>query len=405
MKQNLLLLLGLLPAIAFAWSTPIILAEDVVASSIFLDYTDFITHVFWCQKLGPNDEAYLAYRKVLPDGKMTPMVQIEHVHGCKEVKAEGHHNGKDVTVVFSGERLSGATNCTSHDTSGCLDVFYKDTSDGGSMWTPSRQVPRDDTKDVANRHGVSIIKIREYGFSWISYMKNVTKASYETFMLIGRASVYGPFSNEAELLAGPKFKPSITYTLVPNDIILQMSWSEYEKSDYIVYYSRLIGNRWEEPTALFRMKKGPPEVFLTTRIAIKWVLGLVVPNLNTNKWTYTWSGDHGVTWTGEIPITDYALNTASDMGATHVNINYYIAQFFLISEGNKEDFGAYCLQTRKYTKGPAPFGQIENKRAPELDNMSADYIIKLKATVIGGETGDTLYFSAHDFVPPTTELS
>jgi len=395
------------PSYTGSWDTPSKVAEGAYSKSIYIDPKTPMQHIVWCQQIAGTNDIFVFYKQMTMSGQQTNGQQLEGVHGCKEVAIDGQEDGKTIIVVFSGARMSGEAECTEKNPDGCIDMFYKQSKDGGVTWSLSIPVPRNDMKDVVHRLNPQLMQIKETGRTWILYMKNDTSQDYASLRYVCRAPGSDLFDKELQLLPGEKRYPVATYTNNGKIQILHVVWIELVEKNYIGYYSRSLdnGKTWTQPAAIMKRTKTEREIprmnIFSGRTAPGFVF-MVFPDMQYTKWLIQWSHDNGATWSSDTVALNYYKYLSASVCA--VTVLHLETELFMVSENDDQgEFGAFSVNKASYYKGETPFVRTDNKTGPIIacmpDGKKKQIIVK--ALVTGGETGKALYHTTQDYAPIT----
>ncbi len=403
MKSTALFCLALAVLVS-AWDATTKLAEHVSAQAFYLDSSTGITHVAWCQQAPGSTDVYLYYKQITVDKKQTQGRQLEGVFGCKELAIDGQDNGKLILIAFSGARISGETVCTEKRPSGCVDVFFKETKDGGFTWADSFAVHRNDVNDAANRMGLRLIHDKVSSHTLLVYLKNSTDQEYSSLFHVMRDKPTKEFSDEKPLLTGDKLKPDITATNPGRPTpVLHLAWSELIEGKYIGFYARSADWRktWSKPASLMKRTTGPPQVkFGTSRITPGMVF-LAYPDIQYKKWLFKWSRDQGLTWSAEISGPTYHEGLALATYMINIKTKARITLFALSAAKDEAEFGTYDFQSGTYSQAETPFRSVENKVGPALTCTLSHTkkSIVVEGLIAEGDGVKALRFATHEYTP------
>lgn len=389
---------------AGSWDSPIKLSENAQGQSMFIDNTTKIVHIVFCERYKDTKDYNLYYQPIFLNGTTIEKKQLERVHGCNETTITGIHTGKKLYVAFVGPRFAGNIECTEVNKNGCMDVYFKESLDGGSTWTLSTPVPRKDHNDVVHRTEVRLINIEETQRIWLVYQRNDTAQEFPSLYYSQRPPKSIIFNMEEQLLQGFKRSPSVAHTnLKPGVHVVHVVWSEEREGLFITYYSKTEdnGKTWKIPVEMLKSNKHSPLVRLVSNPKNKpGHIFFFFPDNDEEKWQVKWSADQGNTWSPDSPILSYSRNFGAAMCT--VKAKTVTTQLFTLAVKNtSSEFGSFVLEEGKYFKREAPFVRQENKVSAVVACMGipAKKLIEVRAMVIGGPNGSTLYYCSQEFIP------
>ncbi len=399
----LCLVLSTLLVLGFGWEGAVKVADQVTRQSFYLDPMTGITHVAWCQKITGSNDIYLFYKQIAADKSQSQGRQMEGVYGCDEISIDGDDNGKFIYISFAGPRVSGESTCNDNKSTGCVDVYFKETKDGGETWTDSVPVHRNDMNDVARRMNLQLIHDKISGRTLLIYLKNDTEQQYTSVYFAQRTKDNDVFTNEQRLLPGQKLRPAMTSTNAGGAVpVLHLAWSELVDGKYLGYYSRSIngGIAWSAPTTLIKRIAGPPLLKFVTSRNTPGMLFMAYPDIRYDKWAFKWTRDQGVMWTTEIAGPKYYPWLAMALYTIPVKGKPSSTVFVLSAGSDAIEFGTYSLDHNTYVQAETPFKQVVSKVGPELAcSLSKTKTIILEAIIGDAEGTKSLYFATHEYAP------
>ena len=82
---------------------------------------------------------------------------------------EGSKDGKHLIFTYYGSRGRRANNCNKYNDSGCIDVLYIESFNGGKDWTEPLLLPKQVENDRIHRYNPSIVYEKDTGRIYIVY--------------------------------------------------------------------------------------------------------------------------------------------------------------------------------------------------------------------------------------------
>ncbi len=388
----------------FAWENRIKVADDVTAKAIYLDPSTGLTHVVWCQQLAGPKDLYMFYKRVAPDGTQSKVVKMEATYGCNEVSLDGQGDGKQLFIAYSGARVSGDFECSPSFLYGCLDVYTKQSDDGGNSWNPSVAVPRTEFNDFSNRTSPRVMQVRETVRTIVVFSK--CNGTHTRMFYVTRPENSIIYGLETQLGSTERLFPSLAYTVDPvnpKNQVLHLAWCErFGQKTYLSFYSqsKTWGVIWSTPAAIARHDSGVPAVRLATSSTAPGIVFRIFPDTPYGKWVVRMSKDQGFSWTANINTLPYYGYISGALCG--VKVKGLEPVLFLLSLANSTGaYGTYSVTKGLFEKERAPFGNVGSKTVPDLVCMSvpASKSMVAKAAIMGGDNGRTLYYSSHDHTP------
>eukprot|EP00829_Urostomides_striatus_P001967 TRINITY_DN1212_c0_g1_i3.p1 TRINITY_DN1212_c0_g1~~TRINITY_DN1212_c0_g1_i3.p1 ORF type:complete len:755 (+),score=195.01 TRINITY_DN1212_c0_g1_i3:48-2267(+) len=388
------------------WSKPVKIANGVKGPSLYIDNSTNLIHTAFCERYKDTDQYYLILQTMSLNGTFIEKRALDKIHGCLETNIAGENDGKKIFIAFSGARMADNNECSKKGTKGCIDVYTKESSDGGITWTPSTPVPRNDLDDIARRYNIRLIYMAEVKRTWLFFAKDIYGANYSTAWYTMKSPGSIVYNNEQLLMPGDKQNFSLAYTTtLRGSTILHAVWTEYSESKYLTYYSQTQNNgmNWQTPILFFQNKIKSPLVKLVADPMRKpGYIFIFFPESSENNWKVIWSPDHGDNWSTDKAIFPLSLNFGVAMCTLSETIHTSLV-FALGLNHTTSRFGSFVLEENKFKNIEAPFTKIEKKDGLSIACIPLPSIKKMevKALTIGEGTKSELYYSCLLYTSPS----
>ncbi len=164
----------------------------------------------------------------------------------------GATNDQELYTVSVGARnpKSSTAECDTDITTGCSEVIFRESKDGGETWSPLVFAPRKNMTDLMHRKGASIIKIKDTGRIYIFYSKHEVFGK-STISFITRPESSSIFSAEVDIVKLPArltdFAVISAATVVKGRQVLHVAWNQ---NGDLMYTSTENGITWDTPKTL-----------------------------------------------------------------------------------------------------------------------------------------------------------
>ena len=136
------------------WRNVTYFHSKVESYAMSLVSPDGSVHIFW-QTFNEVRNRAIRYRKMLQDGAMTSTQNISKNYTPVVVRgglsAKISEDGKHLVVAFVGYRMTTYETCEEHNTSGCMEIFFIESTDGGENWESPIRMNRANMSDKASR--------------------------------------------------------------------------------------------------------------------------------------------------------------------------------------------------------------------------------------------------------------
>jgi len=263
--QKLLLLCVLVYWAQCGWNEPnLVIKKPQNQPSLFVDRGNGNRYVFY-PNVTKNDTSILSqycFKKFDVNDKLLNETCIKLKELIYDITATGADNKEGLYVAFSAKRTLRGASCEDNDLSGCIDIFFTESTDDGQTWSKPIQVPRYNINDSKNRKMPIMFRVQETGRLFIFYkigkdLHSVTRPGGSTL-----------FTNEIETWCCTNSEESpfwANYAFAEERIFLQLI-SNNEKTNVTTrVISKDNGITWDDAGNL-----DSPSFFIT-------------PNLNRNK--------------------------------------------------------------------------------------------------------------------------
>jgi hypothetical protein len=138
---------------------------------MYCDPTTKITHAVWIENKGAD--FVLAYTKIYYNRTKSPVVYLETAHRARLSHLIGEGDGKYLLIAYDAKRTQGDNNvCAGGVSTGCYEIYFRESFDGGNTWTPAVMIEHDNPKDVVDRRGPRLNYVEEIGRVIITYQAN-----------------------------------------------------------------------------------------------------------------------------------------------------------------------------------------------------------------------------------------
>ncbi len=116
-------------------------------------------------------DKYATYGLRVHDSALQPFHVIDKERGCTQGTFLSESN--KIFSVCTGTRAARVSDmqCDHDENSGCSEVLFEESVDGGSTWSKHVFVPRKDPADIVHRRGASIVSIKETSRLYVFYSK------------------------------------------------------------------------------------------------------------------------------------------------------------------------------------------------------------------------------------------
>ena len=281
------------------WSPPVKLTNgtrDSTFPEMYIDPVTKITHTLWIDNQGSDYR--LAYAQIGPDKKMSTPILLETAHRARLSHIIGGQDSQHLLIGFDAKRSQGDRNdCNADDTSGCFEIFFTESKDGGKIWSKPVMIPHDEPNDQRDRKGPRLIYVKETKQVFMTYQRNGPMA-----YTIRRED--GAFSKEAAFpFSMTTAYQSIVYTLTDTQVpmlhFFYVNWTYPE--EHLMYTSSLDGGlTWRSPQELiaYMHQSSADSYFRPYAVARQDILAktILIVFIWQNQVHTMWSLNNGRDW-------------------------------------------------------------------------------------------------------------
>ena len=224
------------------WSAPILMKTDIADSypALYISPTSGHKFVFYPQS--DSTTSSLCYKVLDASDVVQTEICMKQTVLVKDICTAGTVNGQSIFVTFSARRSITSKNCTDTDVSGCSDIYFIESSNGGDSWTKPKAVPRRNMTDAANRKSPQVLYMEESKRLFIFYL--VPAEDDHAIFQVTRPEGSLLFSNEAQVYRNsyPMTKLQVAYTNAYGESFVHIAFEQLYWMTLLV--SRTNGATW-----------------------------------------------------------------------------------------------------------------------------------------------------------------
>ena len=307
----------------------------------------------------------------------------------------GSKDGKNLIFTYHGTRSKNGVRCNYYDPTGCNDIFYTESINGGESWTNPILLPKLNMNDPVQRYFPSVIYEKDTGRVYIAYftldnasisisIREPNKSTFEYPLAI-------PFSVHKNL---QKLKIVVTRDKQSSKRYLHIFYSKESSLYYI--RSNDGGKTWNPTIELLKNVKFNKRLEIIANIEAAEST-IYIQYFKSPDIRLIFSKDNGFTWESSFKSgsDNFGLNSLGICG--NKEKAYVISMNANYKMGNKY-IRCNVLYERFFRNLKYPFDRTPGAVQP---NIQCAYNDKNKYTVaaILSDSGKGITYFAHSTIP------